>query len=76
MIIETGTQASLLRFVDQTQLDPSERVISSSQRPLPAQHTTNTKDGYPFPQLIGTRDPSNKGAADLRFCHQDQLDYP
>ena len=27
--------------------DPSERVISSSQRPLPAQLTTNTRDEHP-----------------------------
>ena len=33
-----------------THNDSSEQVISSSQRPLPTQHTTNTRDEYPRPQ--------------------------
>jgi hypothetical protein len=33
-----------------SRLDSSERVITSSQRPLPAQHTTNRRDEYPCPQ--------------------------
>jgi hypothetical protein len=42
---------SLLRFLDHTQLNThtrynsSKRVISTSQRPLPVQHTTNTRQG-------------------------------
>jgi hypothetical protein len=33
-----------------TRYDPSERVISSSQRPLPAQLIPNTRDEHPCPQ--------------------------
>ena len=48
---KTGQDRLIFRFLDHTQLDTqthtrldsSERVISSSQRPLPARHTTNTR---------------------------------
>ena len=33
-----------------TQYDFSERVISTSQRPLPTQHTTNKWDEHPYAQ--------------------------
>jgi hypothetical protein len=33
-----------------TLCDSSELIISSSQRPLPTQHTTNTRDERPCPQ--------------------------
>jgi hypothetical protein len=57
----TRTQtALLLRFLDHThahthtrthtQQDFSERVISQSQRPLPTQHTTNTRNEHKCPQ--------------------------
>jgi len=35
-----------------TREDSSERVISSSQSPLPTQHTTNTTDELPSPQRL------------------------
>jgi len=44
-----------------TRQDFSEGEVSSSQRPLSAQHTTNTADEQPYPQ----RDPSNQGSASL-----------
>jgi hypothetical protein len=37
---------SMLRFLNHTKLDTCERVVSSSQRPLPTQHTTNTWDKH------------------------------
>ena len=49
-----------------TRWDSSERGISSSQRPLPAQHTTNTRDEHPYFNRIRTRNASNQAAADLR----------
>ena len=35
--------------LDHTQLDSSVRVISSSQKPLPTQHATNTRNEHPIP---------------------------
>jgi hypothetical protein len=40
-------EVSRLHTVRHTRQDSSERVISSSQRPLPKQHTTNTRDEHP-----------------------------
>ena len=63
--------ASLPRFLDHTQLDThtrkdsSGRVISPSHRPLPTQHTTNTRDEHPCSSGIRTRDPSHQAAVDL-----------
>ena len=48
--------ASLLRLLDHTPLDThkrqksSQRMISPSRRPLPTQHTTNTRDELPYLQ--------------------------
>jgi hypothetical protein len=56
---ERASTASLLMFLDHEQLDThththpvgrSEGVISSSQKPLPKQNTTNTRDEHPVPQ--------------------------
>jgi hypothetical protein len=49
--------AFLLRFLHHTRLDTHTTLNSSggmgisSQRPLPTQHTTNTRDGHAYPQL-------------------------
>jgi len=65
--------ASLLRSLYHIQLDihnkqeSSERVISSSQRPLPTQHTTNTVKNIHALSSIRTRDSSNREAADQRL---------
>jgi hypothetical protein len=64
---------SLLRSLYHIQLDihnkqeSSERVISSSQRPLPTQHTTNTVENIRALGSIRTRDSSNREAADQRL---------
>jgi hypothetical protein len=59
-----------------TRQDSSERVISSTQRPLPTQRTTNTRDEHPCPQRDSNPDPSNEAAADPRLGprgHRDRL---
>jgi len=44
----------------------SERVISSTQRPLLTQHTTNTSDTHPCPQRDSNpRTELSRAAADL-----------
>jgi hypothetical protein len=51
-----GLAASLLRHPGRTQSDThnrlhsSERAITTSLRPLPTQHTTNTRDTHPYHQ--------------------------
>jgi hypothetical protein len=63
--------SSLLRFLNHKQLDSQKdstgRVISPSQRPLPAQdNTRQTQETHIHaPRGIRTRDPSNQAAADL-----------
>ena len=57
--------------------DPSVRLISSSQRPQPTQHTTNRRDEH-HAALSGirTRYPSNRIVADRylrQLGHQDRL---
>ena len=75
--------SSLLRFQDPTLLDTltrqesSEQVIILSYRPLPTQHTANTRHKHPFHAFRGirTRHPSNQTSADLRLrphSHRDR----
>jgi hypothetical protein len=45
-IIEVS-RSHTIRHIDTHPVDSSERVISSSQRPLPTKHTTNTRDENP-----------------------------
>ena len=65
--------ASLVRFLDSTQLHTPTRYVSSKwvisllQRPLPMQHLTNTKDEQLCPQWVWTCNPSNELPADLRL---------
>ena len=48
--------------------DSPERMISSSQRPLPTRHTTNTKDENGCRQWgFEPRDSSSQAAANLRL---------
>ena len=39
----------ILTFLCAVKLDTKTRMISSSQRPLHSQHSTNTRDEHPFP---------------------------
>jgi hypothetical protein len=50
--------------------DSSGRLISPSQRPLPAQHTSNARDERPHLQRIRTRDRSRQADSDLRLKHR------
>ena len=47
-----------------THVRSSERVTSSSQRPLPAEHTTNRRDKYPCPSPA----ESNPRSQHVRGC--------
>jgi hypothetical protein len=47
----------------------SERVICSLQRPLPTQHQQTQKTNVHALNGIGTCDPNNQAAADLRIRH-------
>jgi hypothetical protein len=50
-----------------TRYDSSERVISSLQRPLSTQHTTNTRDKHPCPQRDSSpRSQPSKGRSPVR----------
>jgi len=55
-----------------TRWDSSERVISPSQRQLPTQHTTNTRDENHALSGIRTRDHRNRAATDPRLSPQGQ----
>ena len=67
--------ALLFRFRDHTQSqDSSQRVISSSQRPLPARQTQETN--IHVLSGIRTRSPRNQYVADLRLRQRDHWDRP
>jgi hypothetical protein len=51
----------------QNRYDSYERVISTSQRPPPTEHTTDKKTNILAINRIRTRGPSNRAAAGLRF---------
>jgi hypothetical protein len=74
---ERGTRAV---FLDHTKLDTHthtsgrtpERMISSSQRPLTTQHTTNTIGEYPYPQRV-SNPQSQQSSGRTLHGHQDRL---
>jgi hypothetical protein len=62
----------LLRFLDHTQLDTHNslyghpgRVVIPSHRPLPIQHTTNTRDENPRPQCDSNPQPQQSSGRRL-----------
>jgi hypothetical protein len=73
LIVQNWPMASLSGFLDHTHTDTrwdsSGRVISPSQRPLPAQGNTTYrhKTNIHAPSGDRTRDPRNQAAADLRL---------
>ena len=50
--VDVSSSLSLSLSHTHTRYSSSERVISSSQRPLPTQNTSNTRDEHPCPQRM------------------------
>jgi len=80
--IPTRTKVSfLLRFLHHTRLDTHTSwdyccgMNISSHRPLPTQHTTNTRDGHAYPQLDSNPQFQQSTASNLRFRRHGHRDH-